>query len=75
MLYGVFSNVKRWRGKLNTFNCKGSKPKKRQHSLYEQFDMKTNKPTNNRKQNQTKTKNEKKKQQQQQQEKAWKELF
>lgn len=60
MLYGVFSNVKRCRGKLNTFSCKGCKPKKREHSLNEQFDVKTNKPTNNRKQNQTKTKNEKK---------------
>ena len=53
MLYGVFSNVKRCRGKLKTFSCKGCKPKN------EQFDVKTNKPTNNRKQNQTKTKNEK----------------
>lgn len=50
MLYGVFSNVKRCRGKLKTFSCKGCKPKN------EQFDVKTNKPTNNRKQNQTKTK-------------------
>ena len=38
---------------------KPCKPKKREHSLNEQFDVKTNKPTNNRKQNQTKTKNEK----------------
>ena len=59
MLYGVFSNVKRCRGKLNTFSCKGCKPQKREHSLNEQFDVKTNKPTNNRKQDQTKTKNEK----------------
>ena len=56
MLYGVFSNVKRCRGKLNTFSCKGCKPKKLEHSVNEQFDVKTNKPTNNRKQNQTKTK-------------------
>lgn len=56
MLYGVFSNVKRCRGKLNTFSCKGCKPKKLEHSVNKQFDVKTNKPTNNRKQNQTKTK-------------------
>ena len=60
ILYGVFSNVKRCRGKLNTFSCKGSKPKEHEHSLNEEFTVKTNKPTNNRKQNQTKTKNKNK---------------
>lgn len=57
MLYGVLTNVKRCRGKLNAFSCKGCKPKKREHSLNEQFDV-TNLQTT---ENKTKPKRKKKK--------------